>query len=190
MKRTIIIAAVFSAAISLGSCRKDVPFSYDTVDEVDLGLSVIWAGRNYGADESVGNGTATRFDTDPFAGGWELAGEGWRMPTLGEWEELNSCKSEIVRVGSRKALCFTGKNGNKLILPFAGVVAGDPSTMHDLCDNVWMRYWSSASWDTDPAYAVTMSSRGGPELLPEPHLKGVPASLRLVRPSSPASAGL
>lgn len=172
------------------SCSKNDEFSYETAEEVDLGLSVVWAGRNYGAAESAECGRVTLFGTDPFAGDWSLPGEGWRMPTCEEWEELNGCPSRIVKVGTRNAICFTGPSGKSLLLPFAGVVAGDPGSMHDLLDNVWMRYWSSTDWSTDPAYAVAMTSRKDTKLLPEPHLKGVPASLRLVRlPSSP-SAGL
>lgn len=181
MKKQLLWAGLI-AAMATASCNKTDEFSYETVDEVDLGLSVIWAGRNYGAVESIENGTASLYGSDPFAGEWSLPGTGWRMPTLEEWEELNSCSSEIVRVGNRKAICFTGKTGEKLLLPFAGVVAGDPLTMHDLCDNVWMRYWSSTLWETDADYAQAMNSKGDTELLPEPHLRGVPASLRLVRP--------
>ena len=48
-------------------------------------------------------------------------GNGWRLPTREEAEELvHSCKLAVVSVGNVKCFQFTGKNGNRIIIPFGG----------------------------------------------------------------------
>lgn len=101
-------------------------------EAVDLGLSVLWADRNIGANyvKSSGltysfgfpNGTppsdysninGTKYDTA--LNEW---GEPWRMPTLAEWNELfNSCTWSYENDNGTKGFRATGPNGKSIFFP-------------------------------------------------------------------------
>lgn len=87
---------------------------------VDLGLSVKWADHNLGATLPTDDGT--RYDWSYAYSRAKLWGEGWRLPTEAEWQELyDKCKwSWEVRdgVGGR---VITGANGNSIFIPASGV---------------------------------------------------------------------
>lgn len=127
----------------------------------DLGLSVLWATTNLGADaeEDAGDhfawgevvskkkydeeGYALRYLADElthdsisakadFDPATAAAGDGWRLPTRREVDELRKkCKWEGVALsGGRAALRLTGPNGGSITLPCAGAKVGK-ATMHD-----------------------------------------------------------
>ncbi len=127
----------------------------------DLGLSVLWATTNLGAQteedpgdhfawgEVVGKkkydeeGYALRYLVEEltydtisakadFDAATAAAGDGWRLPTQREVDELRKkCKWEGVALsGGRAALRLTGPNGGSIILPCAGAKVGR-ATMHD-----------------------------------------------------------
>ena len=53
-------------------------------------------------------------------------GEGWRMPTAGEWDELaRLCTLEWVSLGGVDCAKLTGPNGNSIILPPGGAAGED-----------------------------------------------------------------
>lgn len=94
---------------------------------VDLGLSVQWASKNLGAVEPFQYGGYYDRKADYISQYW---GEGWRLPTEKEWEELfTKCKVKYVTAILKGKeympdiagyLMITGPNGNKMWLPAAG----------------------------------------------------------------------
>ena len=119
----------------------------DHVDAVDLGLSVKWASCNVGAREpeyeggfyswgeteekrnySIGYYLYYNKDIGDNICGSEydvahvLWGDGWRMPTEEEFEELiNSCSWQWTIISNYyKGYTVTGPNGNSIFLPAAG----------------------------------------------------------------------
>lgn len=72
-----------------------------------------------------------------------LLGDGARMPTKEEWEELlNECDSRWDTQNGVKGRRFTGPNGNRLFLPAAGERWDDTLTYR----NSVGRYWSASLW--------------------------------------------
>lgn len=93
-------------------------------DEADMGLSVIWATKNYGGNYiySLGNyGTpketiGTSFD------------DGWRLPTLAEAKELvDSCHWSWGKQGGTYGAIVTQPDGTSIFLP-ANLKTGDSYT--------------------------------------------------------------
>lgn len=89
-------------------------------EPVDLGLSVHWADKNLGATLPSDDGARFSWaDAADLASKW---GQGWRLPTDLEWQELYTrCKwTWEVRdgVGGR---VVTGVNGNSIFVPATGV---------------------------------------------------------------------
>ncbi len=118
--------------------------------EVDLGLSAMWCGYNFGATspEQAGGyyamGETKTKDTyyesnysvvfpsgieyfsgapdyDVVAQEW---GEDWHIPTHAEMEELMKCDKEIAYYNGVKGVKYTGPNGNSIFLPFVGYKKG------------------------------------------------------------------
>lgn len=87
---------------------------------VDLGLSVQWADINLGAEQPTDDGVRLSWsDASSLASKW---GNGWRLPTAEEWQELyNNCKWKWeVRDGVGGRL-ITANNGNSIFVPATGV---------------------------------------------------------------------
>lgn len=110
---------------------------------VDLGLSVLWADRNVGADDLTdpGNlyawgeiepktkssdskykpiiklkkGAVLDSSSDPATVRW---GTGWHVPTEAQWRELIK-KCTIREHNSRMGIIVIGPNGNSIFLPFS-----------------------------------------------------------------------
>lgn len=120
----------------------------ETMEFVDLGLSVKWASMNIGATscEDYGsyfawgeieeksmyiddNSINTGVKLDDFAGNKKydaaaaILGDGARMPTKAELEELlNNCKVEFKTINGIDGRMFVSKkNGNSIFLPAAGI---------------------------------------------------------------------
>ena len=136
---------------------------------VDLGLSVKWANCNVGANEPqdygdyfawgevtpkqsfsannyqyYSNGTFVDIGSDISGTQYDAAthnmGEGWRMPTKAEYEELISkCQWIFVNFRGQRGWKVTGPNGNMIFLPAAG------SMLYDWNEDESINgfYWSS-----------------------------------------------
>ncbi len=146
---------------------------------VDLGLSVYWADYNVGSTESMeiggcygwGDVTGTYYTEDETAypsanppsdisgTKYDIAtykwGNGWRIPTKEEMEELiDNC----IIIWQNWCECweFTSKiNGNIIKLPYASVRSGK-STFFDECG-----YWTSTLGPYSGAYALYTLKPGG-----------------------------
>ncbi len=181
--------------------------SFTTVDEitpgqeVDLGLSVKWAGWNVGAtspeqdggyyawgeteeksdyseetykyyNDSIGyvnigdNISGTQYDVATVK--W---GNGWRMPTKDEFDELVSkCKFEYYsykdkKEYSNKNLCnglkITGSNGNAIFMPFDGFYVGTSiGSQSPMCYGF---YWSSSLSEKQYSWYLHFDYFGGAE---------------------------
>ena len=118
--------------------------------EVDLGLSAMWCGYNFGATspEQAGGYYAlgetktkdTYYDSNYsvlFPSGIEYFsgapyydvvaqtwGEDWHIPTHAEMEELLKCDKEVAYYNGVKGIKYTGPNGNSIFLPFVGYKKG------------------------------------------------------------------
>lgn len=140
MKRLLLMIAVATLCMSCGS-EDGAP----KPQAVDLGLSVKWASFNVGAaapgeygDFYAWGETATksRYDEQSCSTYWvemeDIAatdrdvahvkwGDGWRMPTEAEMEELvDMCTWEWTTEGGNEGYKVTGPNGNSIFLPAAG----------------------------------------------------------------------
>lgn len=112
------------------------------VGAVDLGLSVDWAEKNYGASLSsdiggyylwgdpAGTGKIGLFDTPDvnLTSGtqYDIAqkniGRGWRLPLKAELEELFTfCTKEASSVNGVSGVKLTGPNGNSIFIPLSGM---------------------------------------------------------------------
>lgn len=88
---------------------------------VDLGLSVKWAGWNVGSQAPEKPGQRfKRSDNWQEAPGW---GDGWRLPTQDEMNELiDRCRWQWTTYQGVAGCEVTGPNGKAIFLPAAGVI--------------------------------------------------------------------
>lgn len=132
--------------------------------EVDLGLSVNWAGWDLGATSMRGYGAHFAWGelnprTSNFrSGAYEyygtnigynisgtvydaarhILGDEWRMPTKAEAEELiNECSWELITCGTIVGYKVTGPNGNSIFLPCSGCYLDD--TLSNVNEHIC--YW-------------------------------------------------
>ena len=126
----------------------------DSIESVDLGLSVKWANINWNSqavkwctkesDFSVlDNISAT--DYDPV---FISTNKQYRIPTLQEWLELRQkCKWEWIDHDLVSGYVVTGSNGNKIFLPALGKVIGRNQIGDKLKGYYWTRDKRSGSKD-------------------------------------------
>ena len=151
--------------IVFASCEQKVELptsgSHSGHDYVDLGLSVQWATCNVGADSPVEYGdyfawgeTETKkafseetytfiLSPDVLTRRYDAAtanwGEGWRMPSKQEANELcEECTFVRKKINGVAGLLITGPNGNSIFLLAAGIV--DELVHSEPCGY----YWSSS----------------------------------------------
>ncbi len=164
---------------------------------VDLGLSVLWADHNVGANspEEYGgyyswgatqeltchshyneiNGrdiAGTEYDVAHMK--W---GNGWRLPTKAEMEELiNLCTWEWTTYNGVKGCRVTGSNGNSIFLPAGGYFhAYNKDYVGKGSDG---EYWTSTVHDYYGDAAFDLSSGAGKAVMDYGHCPGC----QLVRP--------
>lgn len=100
------------------------PEKYTEEDAVDLGLSVLWS-KHHNVDAYYANGIrGTSYNPHADVSLPAEWGDGWRIPTKAEWEELcQKCswteyKNTFQDIGldDRGDIAITGANGNKIYL--------------------------------------------------------------------------
>ena len=84
-----------------------------------------------------------------------IMGNGWRTPTVTEWNELISgttqTRDEVNGIGGIR---FTAPNGNSIFLPFAGVYSGPQHSAYYTSGNLPVgEYWSNEI-DSEKPYQV------------------------------------
>ncbi len=116
---------------------------YDAANgAIDLGLSVMWATKNYGAStpsdvggyylwgDPTGSGQIAFFNTPNvnYISGtqYDIAtrnlGNGWRIPTNDEiMELLDFCDIKDISQNGNQGLQFTGPNGQSIFIPLSGL---------------------------------------------------------------------
>ena len=83
-------------------------------------------------------------------------GESWRMPTKAEFEELlNNCTFKLATINDVNVYQVTGKNGNSIYLPAAGMCFG---TEKDTV-NMYGEYWSATPY-YESRYAYRFTCHG------------------------------
>ena len=110
-------------------------------------------------------------------------GEGWRMPTQEEWNELvnNTTHTWTTQNGVNGRL-FTASNGASLFLPAAGYYWGDTFCNDDGAGSIY--YWSSMLDTDDPYYAWVFYSSYSGYYGVGSHLRFCGQSIRAVRSTS------
>ncbi|MBR1869255.1 MAG: hypothetical protein IJ799_04230 [Bacteroidales bacterium] len=185
-----IILLLCAALLVIPSCKKAAPdadkdgngagnsqYSAEGVNAVDLGLSVLWADRNIGAEspEDPGDffawGETTARNYNSFArpyifdeaeapaklsGGYDTAtalwGDGWRMPTKEELLALGKLTCEEVKDTEGNIIGYTvSGNGNNIHIPVVNPEASSRS----------LALWSSERGVSDPVWAYYFSMFGG-----------------------------
>lgn len=118
----------------------------DSVEAVDLGLSVKWANVNWNSQavkwctkeadfSALDNISATDFDPVFIS-----TNKQYRIPTLQEWLELRQkCKWEWINHNLISGYVVIGSNGNKIFLPALGKVIG----CNQIGDKLKGYYWTS-----------------------------------------------
>ncbi len=102
---------------------------------------------SYGNNGFTDNLTTLEAADDAATVNW---GEGWRMPTKAEMNELlNSCNHTYIKRNGMNGRLFTGPNGNSIFIPSAGTYNG--STNYGA--NSYGEYWLSNIVDMSPSFA-------------------------------------
>lgn len=120
---------------------------------IDLGLSVQWADHNVGATFATDDGVHLNYnDAVASPAAW---GDGWRLPTDEEWQELYSkCRwNWTVRDGVGGRL-VTAANGNSIFIPATGVSLDGEIQIRG-CIGI---YWTSA--DVTPSQSTPANAIG------------------------------
>lgn len=89
-----------------------------TMDVLDKSRN--WVSDLYGGPEPPSEISGTELDLAHVR-----LGNGWRLPTLEELQELTACQHEWTKRNGVNGYEFTGKNGNKLFIPAGGARNGE-----------------------------------------------------------------
>jgi len=109
-------------------------------------LTKYCSNASYGFEGFTDGLTTLLPEDDAATANW---GNGWRMPTQEEWEELkNNTTVTWTQQNSVNGRLFTASNGNSLFLPAAGY-------RDDVLNfaGVWGYYWSSSLYTDSPSRA-------------------------------------
>lgn len=103
---------------------RTLPISLTEVEVADLGLSVLWAARNYGAQSAVEVGTLL---SSAEAAVTQFA-DGWRLPTVAEAQELiDSCNWSWGAVRRVDGVSVVSEGGAAIFLPANMSIGKDPT---------------------------------------------------------------
>lgn len=116
----------------------DEPTTDEKQEPIDLGLSVCWASMNLGSNSSADIGDYNFWDTSAPSEYW---GDGWRMPTRAEMQELiNNC----IWTKTTEGYKIKGPNGNEIFLPITGFRMDGASKTYS---SSYLFYWTSTQSD-------------------------------------------
>lgn len=144
-------------------------------DLIDMGTSVLWRSCNLGAEKAFEVGdyfswgalsSAEYFGNDVWGykqvikknisglnecdAALSILGEGYRIPTVKEWEELiKVCdyKPRTITIKGRKYIKLVSlKTNNQLFLPVLGHLESD------VCNNEYAQYWTSEQYTGKSSY--------------------------------------
>lgn len=181
-----------------------------SMEYVDLGLSVLWAKCNIGAeretetgilvgygDQSFYNRSTSNDDYTP----WDIAGleddvlaslhiDGdakmkSKMPTVEQIKELFAkTTQEFVKVGDVNGIRFTAVNGNSIFLPVTGYRLGD-----EIVSDGAGYYWTGIINEINDAYGKTMkiNAEGASAGLSQ---RALGLAIRSVRQEEPVEEGI
>ena len=94
------------------------------LQKIDLGLSsgTKWANCNLEATSELDGGIYIDVDDLNYHQPWKHIEGDWMLPTIAQWHELHEqCKwSLAIPKEGERYFRITGKNGNSILLPFAG----------------------------------------------------------------------
>ena len=149
MSRSLFFLSLLFAAAIATTAQSPADGTINGHDYVDLGLSVMWATCNIGADQPEDYGdyyawgeaetkseytkeNSATYGKDNFTfhdAAAENWGGTWRMPTRNEFEELiDNCDWTWITVGDHNGYKVTSKkNGKSIFLPAAGYRDGSSS---------------------------------------------------------------
>ncbi len=114
---------------------------------------------NYGYNGFIDNLTTLLPEDDAATANW---GDGWRMPTKEEWEELyNNTTVTWATQNGVNGRIFTASNGNSLFLPAAGFRHGSSLYL----SGSYGSYWSSSLNTDDPSGAWELYLHSGGYLM-------------------------
>jgi len=109
---------------------------------IDLGLSVLWADHNLGATYPTDAGGYFEWNDENI----RLWGEGWRLPTDEEWQELyDRCKWNWTikdGIGGREII---SNNGKSIFIPASGIHIGD-NVLVNGCIGI---YWTADAYEAE-----------------------------------------
>ena len=113
------------AACNLGATAPEEYGQYFAWAEISEKQGYTWSNCKYCSDDYGYEFTKYTGKTDVLQNSDDAAnvllGNGWRIPTAEEFEELiKKCKWTLETVGGHSGYTVTGPNGNSIFLPFAG----------------------------------------------------------------------
>lgn len=186
---SVFIAAIilpFAATAQTAPSPIDLGLSVDWADrnlgaasETDCGSYISYgelAGKDRYDWENYSHcngeiGTCHNLDTDNISGtAYDAAtvtlGDGWRIPTAAECEELvSSCSRSLEVVGETNVVVFTAPNGNRILLPFGGSKSGNKTVGLNregvyATANCEFEYYPEYGWsDIGPLFMMMNSSK-------------------------------
>ena len=144
------------ASKNLGALSCDELGNYFAWGETATKLSFDWASYKWGtsADRIVKYNSTDALNTllrEDDAAYQSLGGPYWRMPTIGEWNELQEkCEWTLCTINNQRGYRIESKiNGNAIFLPLSGFLDG-----MQLKDGMRTRYWSSSYTNGDRQYTA------------------------------------
>ncbi len=145
------------ATCNVGATKPEEYGNYYAWGETTTKSDYSWATYKYGSDYNkltkynrTDDKTTLETTDDAATVNW---GEGWRMPTDGEWSELReNCEwkwTDSYQTTGVSGYWVTGKNGNYIFLPAAGCRYGGTLNYTGVVGS----YWSSSLDADGPSYA-------------------------------------
>ena len=152
----------FGDYFAWGETQPKTDYSYETYKYGNCKNHTEYNKYNYGYVGDTDNLITLEAGDDAATVNW---GNGWRMPTKDECEELLKCTTKkVVTIHGVKGMRFTGTNGNSVFLPSAGRFRGSKLKDNDKKGEYWSNTRSTLNtienyvwyfWYDDSGYCET-----------------------------------